>query len=191
MAELLICQTFEQAVDVLKETLCSCDAEFIKEHVLLAAALLESTYSPLKNDVYYANLICKELYCNIRENREKALYLLKCAFEVLSDKGGLVDGYCYGEADNMIREAICHIKEAEKLLCDCSSSCSCESCSSSSSCSCDSSSSCSCDSSSSSSSCSDSSSCDSSSSSCSDSSSSSCSSSSSSSSCFSSVSCSC
>ena len=188
MAELMICESFERALESLEDTLCSCDAGLIKENVTFAIEQLNSTYSPLKNDVYYANLICKELYCNIRENREKAIYLLNCAYELLCDQGGLVEGYCYGEADNLIREAMGNIEKAKKLLCDCCDS----SCSSSSSC-CSSSSSC-CDTSSCDSSC-DTSSC---SSSCDTSScSSSCDTSScdtscdTSSSCFTSISCSC
>ena len=158
-----ICEKFTFAIETLEETYCVCDEMVIRDGIESAKALLLSTYSELLKDVYYANLICKELYCKIRENRDCAVELLCCALEVLDDQGGKVDPFCFGEVDDMIRESICYIEKAKVLLCEdcCEDSCNSASCESSCSASCDSSSlSCS-------DSCSDS--CDSSSLSCSDS----------------------
>jgi len=122
-----ICQKFSQAIGILEETYCLCDQTLIIADIESAKAILDSTYSELKDDVYYANLICKELYCKIREARARAYELLCCAVNVLNDKGGMVDPYCFSEADELIREAICYIEKAKELLCGhCKDSC-CES----------------------------------------------------------------
>ena len=57
-----ICEKFSQAVEILEETYCLCDQELIIPEIEAAKAILDSTYSELKDGVYYANLICKELY---------------------------------------------------------------------------------------------------------------------------------
>lgn len=123
-----ICEKFLEAIEILEGTYCLCDAELIIPEIEAAKLILDSTYSELKDGVYYANLICKELYCKIREARARAYELLCCAIKVLNDKGGIVDPYCFSEADELIREAICYIEKAKGLLCGpCDKSC-CESC---------------------------------------------------------------
>jgi len=186
-----ICEKFQEVIDLLNETFKVCDETEIAELLQQAIKILQDLYSPLK-DLYYAHLICKELYCEVRTCRERAIELLggKCesfeqgicvrfytgALQVLNDTGG---DNC-GEADVLIKEAIEIVCECKNALCkccqydSCNSSCSkasdsCDtSCSNSCSNSCDtSSSSCSSSSSScgsSSSSCGSSSSCDTSSS---------------------------
>lgn len=136
MAESRVCSKFEEAVSLLRETFCSCDSVYIRSQVDQALVLLESTYGELKNDVYYANLICKELYCKVRDARLRSIELLECALQALNDQGGHVDECCFGEADSMIRDAIEYLEQGSNLLCGClcEDSCNSSACSSSSDC---------------------------------------------------------
>ena len=145
-----VCSKFEDSIAILEEALSLDSVEEIIIKISLAYNDLLSTYSPLKDDVYYANKICKNLYCIVRENRSKALHDLECALELNQDKG---DKCCLKkEIKQLISESIPFICKAKNDLC---LDCSCDSCETHSN---SSSSSSSCDSSSSSSSCCDSSS---------------------------------
>ena len=123
-----ICEQFTHAIDILEETYCLCDKDLISKAITEVKDILLLTRSELKDDVYYANLICKELYCKIRDDRDCAYELLCCAEKVLDDQGGVVDPYCFSEVDELIREAICYLEKAKSLLCDsCKDKDSCES----------------------------------------------------------------
>ena len=128
-----VCLAFINVIDILSQTLGSTDVEAIVENVEAALQELKDTYSPLKDDVYYANMICKELYCKVRSDRAQAMELLECSLKVLADNGGKVEPYWLGESEELICEAIRYTKQAKKLLCgaECcdteSGSCSCAS----------------------------------------------------------------
>jgi hypothetical protein len=131
----IVCLKFKEAIELLEKAYCSKSMEKILEYVELAHGVLESTYSPLKDDVYYANQICKELYCKVRAYREKALYNLECVLELSQDKGGKCCSF--KEIKDLIGEAIDLVEKARRLLCkkDCGECSECSSCSDSSSCS--------------------------------------------------------
>ena len=127
-----VCLAFINVIDHLSQTLGSTDVEAIVVNVKEALRELKKTYSPLKDDVYYANMICKELYCKVRSDRAQAMELLECALKVLADNGGKVEPYWLGESEELICEAIKYAKQAKKLLCgseccDTDSGCSCAS----------------------------------------------------------------
>ena len=121
-----ICEKFQEVIDLLNQTFENCDQAEIVELIKEAIQILEDLYAPIKDDLYYAHLICKELYCDLRDCREKAIellggvedsccvdaccevdcpkeYLSTGALQALEDKGGCCE---LGEADALIREAI-------------------------------------------------------------------------------------
>ncbi len=193
-----ICDQLKEAVNLLKGALQSDDREEIARLVEMVAKILKDLYAPLKDD-YYSNLMCKDLYVEVRTLRESVIELLvgheehACAddcccegeckgdqashgiLSVLQDVGGDSECCDLGEVTSLLNEALYNVLHMRRLLCTCCSydSCNLNTCSNDCDDSCDVSCSNGCNDS-----CSNS--CDSSSSSCSSSSSSSCSSSSSS-----------
>src|SRR5579885_2189040 len=83
-----VCKQFDKATEVLNKVFCSKKDDKKIALINEAIDLLQSTYGPLKDNVYYANKICKETYVLIRELRHQAFVTLESALNVLKDTGG-------------------------------------------------------------------------------------------------------
>ena len=124
-----VCDQLREAINLLKEALKSCDREEIALLVAAVAKILKDLYAPLKDDFYYGNLICKELYVEIRTLRECLIDLLvgqevepcsddcfcedQCSdrlsqgiLSLLQDAGGSVDCCDLEEVASLLHEAL-------------------------------------------------------------------------------------
>ena len=70
------CDQVKEAINLLKAAVKSCDQKEIARLVEAAAKILKDLYGPIKDDFYYGNMICKELYVEIRTLRESVIELL-------------------------------------------------------------------------------------------------------------------
>jgi hypothetical protein len=136
-----VCEALTTAILLLKTAIKSDVREEIAAAVQEIVSILQSLYSPLKDDFYYGGLICKELYVEIRTIRECVLDLLVgnagqntgCGcplvssgiLALLQDVGGengcndcCDDSANFSEVHALLEEVLCQLTHMRALICD-------------------------------------------------------------------------